>query len=491
MNKTHNIKELLKSVTVESVIGSLDVCVNEITMDSRNVADGDMFVAIRGAAADGHKFVDKAVASGAIAVVVEQLPVSTVPGITYIVVDDSSLALASLANAFYDNPSSKLTLVGVTGTNGKTTIATLLYEMARMMGEKAGLLSTVENRIDNRVVPTERTTPDSLTINRLMAEMVDCGCTFAAMEASSHAVVQNRIACLDFDGAVFTNLTRDHLDYHKTFDAYRDAKKLFFDRLKPEAWALTNADDRNGLFMLQNTAARKFTYSLQRSADFTAREIEHYLDGTLVKFNAVEIFVRFIGTFNTYNLAAVYAAATLLGWEHDEIAVNMSMLVPVSGRLQLVSLPDRDDLPVVVVDYAHTPDALVNVLTTIRGIKGVNRVITVVGCGGNRDKGKRPIMAQDTARLSDTFFLTSDNPRDEDPLDILADMEAGLDDSQRKKGFTVPDRQQAIRLAIATAQKGDIVLIAGKGHETYQEIKGVRHHFDDREIALNALADRQ
>ena len=490
MKKVQDINELLKGVAAKSVVGPLNFCVNEITMDSRAVNEGDMFVAIRGAVADGHKFVDKAVAAGARAVVVEELPEVISPEVTYVVVDDTTLALAWLASCYYDNPSSKMTLIGVTGTNGKTTIATLIYEMARMMGEKAGLLSTVANRIDDRELYTERTTPDSLTINRLMAEMVEAGCTIATMEVSSHAVVQNRIAYLDFDGAIFTNLTRDHLDYHKTFEAYRDAKKLFFDRLKPEAWALTNADDRNGLVMLQNTMAKRHTYSLQRLADFASREIEHHLDGTLVRFNADEIFVRFIGTFNTYNLTAVYGAATLIGWEHDEVAVNMSRLVPVAGRLQLVSVEGKTDMPVVVVDYAHTPDALVNVLNTIREIKGINRVITVVGCGGNRDKGKRPIMAQEAANLSDVYFLTSDNPRDEEPLDILADMEAGLDDDQRKKGYTVSDRAQAIRLAVAMAQKGDVVLIAGKGHETYQEVKGVRHHFDDREIAHQALVEK-
>ena len=490
MNINNKLNELIQSVSPLKVVGPTDLTINNITLDSRTVANGDMFVAVRGALVDGHTFVGKALAAGAVAVVVEEMPEAIADGVAYILVESTSRALAQLADAFYCHPSQKLTLVGVTGTNGKTTIATLIYEMAQLMGEKAGLLSTVANYVGRREIQADRTTPDALTINRLLAEMVEDGCTIAAMEVSSHAVVQNRIYGLDFDGAIFTNLTRDHLDYHKTVEAYRDAKKGFFDALKPEAWALINADDRNGLFMLQNCAARHFTYSLRSLADFTGRDIENHLDGTLIAFNGQEVFTRFIGEFNVYNLTAVFGASTLIGWNPEEIAVNMSLLRPVAGRFEIVSTEGRDDLPTVVVDYAHTPDALVNVLSTIRNINGVARILTVVGCGGNRDKGKRPIMAAEAARLSDTLIITSDNPRDEQPEDIIADMEAGLDPVQRKRAFKVVDRTEAIRLAITLAQKGDVVLIAGKGHETYQEVAGKRHHFDDREVAAQALNDK-
>lgn len=490
MTFTNNLNELLKSVAPTKIVGATDITINTVTMDSRTVGKGDLFVAIRGAVADGHRFVGKAIAAGARAVVVESLPEETSEDVTYVVVDSTSKALALIASAYYGHPSRKLSLVGVTGTNGKTTIATLIYEMALLMGENAGLLSTVANYVGRREIHAERTTPDPLTINRLLAEMVDEDCSIAAMEVSSHAVVQDRIFGLDFDGAIFTNLTRDHLDYHKTVEAYRDAKKGFFDSLKPDAWALTNIDDRNGRFMLQNTAARKASYSLRSLADFSSREIETHLDGTLVSFNGTEIFTRFIGQFNTYNLTAVFGAATLLGWEHDAVALNMSKLKPVAGRFEIVSVDGRDDHPTVVVDYAHTPDALVNVLDTIRSIRGVGQVITVVGCGGNRDKGKRPIMAAEAARRSDRFVLTSDNPRDERPEDILADMEAGLSADQKSRGFTVVDRREAIRIAISFARKGDVVLIAGKGHETYQEANGQRTHFDDREVAAQALNEK-
>lgn len=483
------LSQLLSAITPLEVIGSVDKEINLLTPDSRRVEAGAMFVAVRGTVVDGHSFIPVVSTTGVAAIVCEQLPQLLESGITYIKVENSAVALGHLASEWYDNPSRELKLVGVTGTNGKTTTATLIYEMARLMGNKAGLLSTVRNYVDDKPYETTQTTPDPLTINRLLREMVDAGCGYAAMEVSSHAADQHRIAGLHFAGAVFSNLTRDHLDYHKSVEAYLKAKKSFFDNLDADSFALTNIDDKTGLVMTQNTRATVKTYSLRSEADFTGRIVESRLDGTLLSLNGREVEVMFTGRFNAYNLTAVYGASVLLGWPVDDILRCMSMLVPVAGRFQTLRSPRGY---VAVVDYAHTPDAVVNVLNAIREVVGDKaQVITVVGAGGNRDHGKRPIMAAEAARLSDRLILTSDNPRFEDPRAILADMEAGLDASQRPRTLTIVDRREAIRTATALAQPGDVVLIAGKGHEDYQEINGVKHHFDDRETVLDIFSDEK
>lgn len=483
------LSQLLSAITPLEVIGSVDKEINLLTPDSRRVEAGAMFVAVRGTVVDGHSFIPVVSTTGVAAIVCEQLPQLLESGITYIKVENSAVALGHLASEWYGNPSRELKLVGVTGTNGKTTTATLIYEMARLMGNKAGLLSTVRNYVDDKPYATTQTTPDPLTINRLLREMVDAGCGYAAMEVSSHAADQHRIAGLHFAGAVFSNLTRDHLDYHKSVEAYLKAKKSFFDNLDADSFALTNIDDKTGLVMTQNTRATVKTYSLRSEADFTGRIVESRLDGTLLSLNGREVEVMFTGRFNAYNLTAVYGASVLLGWPVDDILRCMSMLVPVAGRFQTLRSPRGY---VAVVDYAHTPDAVVNVLNAIREVVGDKaQVITVVGAGGNRDHGKRPIMAAEAARLSDRLILTSDNPRFEDPRAILADMEAGLDASQRPRTLTIVDRREAIRTATALAQPGDVVLIAGKGHEDYQEINGVKHHFDDRETVLDIFSDEK
>lgn len=483
------LSQLLSAITPLEVIGSVDKEINLLTPDSRRVEAGAMFVAVRGIVVDGHSFIPVVSTTGVAAIVCEQLPQLLESGITYIKVENSAVALGHLASEWYGNPSRELKLVGVTGTNGKTTTATLIYEMARLMGNKAGLLSTVRNYVDDKPYATTQTTPDPLTINRLLREMVDAGCGYAAMEVSSHAADQHRIAGLHFAGAVFSNLTRDHLDYHKSVEAYLKAKKSFFDNLDADSFALTNIDDKTGLVMTQNTRAAVKTYSLRSEADFTGRIVESRLDGTLLSLNGREVEVMFTGRFNAYNLTAVYGASVLLGWPVDDILRCMSMLVPVAGRFQTLRSPRGY---VAVVDYAHTPDAVVNVLNAIREVVGDKaQVITVVGAGGNRDHGKRPIMAAEAARLSDRLILTSDNPRFEDPRAILADMEAGLDASQRPRTLTIVDRREAIRTATALAQPGDVVLIAGKGHEDYQEINGVKHHFDDRETVLDIFSDEK
>ncbi len=483
------LSQLLSAITPLEVIGSVDKEINLLTPDSRRVEAGAMFVAVRGTVVDGHSFIPVVSTTGVAAIVCEQLPQLLESGITYIKVENSAVALGHLASEWYGNPSRELKLVGVTGTNGKTTTATLIYEMARLMGNKAGLLSTVRNYVDDKPYATTQTTPDPLTINRLLREMVDAGCGYAAMEVSSHAADQHRIAGLHFAGAVFSNLTRDHLDYHKSVEAYLKAKKSFFDNLDADSFALTNIDDKTGLVMTQNTRAAVKTYSLRSEADFTGRIVESRLDGTLLSLNGREVEVMFTGRFNAYNLTAVYGASVLLGWPVDDILRCMSMLVPVAGRFQTLRSPRGY---VAVVDYAHTPDAVVNVLNAIREVVGDEaQVITVVGAGGNRDHGKRPIMAAEAARLSDRLILTSDNPRFEDPRAILADMEAGLDASQRPRTLTIVDRREAIRTATALAQAGDVVLIAGKGHEDYQEINGVKHHFDDRETVLDIFSDEK
>lgn len=483
------LSQLLSAITPLEVIGSVDKEINLLTPDSRRVEAGAMFVAVRGTVVDGHSFIPVVSTTGVAAIVCEQLPQLLESGITYIKVENSAVALGYLASEWYGNPSRELKLVGVTGTNGKTTTATLIYEMARLMGNKAGLLSTVRNYVDDKPYATTQTTPDPLTINRLLREMADAGCGYAAMEVSSHAADQHRIAGLHFAGAVFSNLTRDHLDYHKSVEAYLKAKKSFFDNLDADSFALTNIDDKTGLVMTQNTRAAVKTYSLRSEADFTGRIVESRLDGTLLSLNGREVEVMFTGRFNAYNLTAVYGASVLLGWPVDDILRCMSMLVPVAGRFQTLRSPRGY---VAVVDYAHTPDAVVNVLNAIREVVGDKaQVITVVGAGGNRDHGKRPIMAAEAARLSDRLILTSDNPRFEDPRAILADMEAGLDASQRPRTLTIVDRREAIRTATALAQAGDVVLIAGKGHEDYQEINGVKHHFDDRETVLDIFSDEK
>ena len=478
--------QLIQSIKPKQVIGPKNPEITALTFDSRKVTPGSMFVAIRGTSVDGHTFIPLLEHSGVGAIVCEQLPDKLLPGISYVVVDNTSVALGYLSSEWFGNPSRKLKLVGVTGTNGKTTTATLIYEMARLTGHKAGLLSTVCNYIETEAVHATQTTPDAYSINDLLARMVDAGCTYAAMEVSSHAAHQHRIAGLTFAGGVFTNLTRDHLDYHKTVQAYLQAKKSFFDGLPAEAFALVNADDKVGAVMLQNCAAKHFTYSLQTIADFTCKIIESRLDGTLLSLNGHEVETMFTGRFNAYNLTAVYGACCLLGWQPDEVLTNVSRLVPVAGRFQAVR--GKDGI-IAIVDYAHTPDAVVNVLETIREV-GPKRIITVVGAGGDRDKGKRPIMAAEAVRLSDLVILTSDNPRTEEPRAILADMEAGLTDQTRSRAEVIVDRREAIRRAAAIARPGDVILIAGKGHEDYQEINGVKHHFDDREeasIALNEL----
>ncbi len=481
---TIKLQRLIDVVQPLEVIGETNRNITSVESDSRKVEKDGLFVAVRGVTTDGHKYIPVVASTHVAAIVCEELPATLERGITYIRVANSAIALGLIASEWYGRPSEKLKLVGVTGTNGKTTTATMLYEMARMLGYKAGLLSTVCNYIDARMVPSTHTTPDPLSLNSLLAEMVEAGCDYAFMEVSSHAAAQHRIAGLHYTGGVFSNLTRDHLDYHKTVDNYMKAKKSFFDMLPPTAFALVNADDKAGAIMLQNTKARKFTYSLRTDADFRGRIVETRLDGTLLMLNGKEVEVRFSGRFNAYNLTAVYGASILTGFNPEEVLINMSRLVPVAGRFQTF----KDDRGVVaIIDYAHTPDALINVLDTIRDIVGAKGFITtVVGCGGNRDHGKRPLMAKESALRSDRLIITSDNPRDEEPSAIIEEMLTGLSPEANAKTLSITDRREAIRTAIRTAQPGSVVLIAGKGHETYQEIKGVKHHFDDKEEVLAA-----
>ncbi len=474
------LKELLQGVAYEELHGNADIPVNAVHFDSRKVGKDDVFVAQRGVNIDGHAFIQKATEAGVAGVVCEELPAVPAEGVCYVKVADSSEALGRMVANFYGNPSRKMKLVGVTGTNGKTTTATLLYELVRLMGKKAGLLSTVCNYVDGEKYPSTHTTPDAVELNGYLEKMAGAGCEYCFMEVSSHSIHQKRIAGLDFDGAVFSNITHDHLDYHKTFKAYIEAKKAFFDGLKKEAFALTNADDKNGLVMLQNTAARRMTYSCRTLADFNAKVIEKHLDGTLLLLDGREVWTKFTGDFNAYNLLAVYSSACLLGLDKEEVLRCMSLLVPVSGRFE--TIPSKEGV-VAVVDYAHTPDAVENVLSTIKGLKGKdNVVITVVGAGGDRDKTKRPEMADAACRYSDRVILTSDNPRSEEPEAILADMRTGVKEEYKNKVLSITDRREAIRTALMLASKGDIVLIAGKGHENYQEIKGVKYHFDDKEV---------
>ena len=473
------LSELLKNIKPAAIVGNADVEVADVAIDSRRVGRGSLFVAMRGTQVDGHAFISKAVEQGAVAVLCEELPEAKADGVTYVAVPSTEDAVGPVSTLFYGDPSRKLKLVGVTGTNGKTTIATLLYNMFRKMGHKCGLLSTVCNYIDGERLPADHTTPDPIELNRLLARMVEAGCEYAFMECSSHAIAQKRIGGLNFAGGIFTNLTRDHLDYHKTFENYRDAKKAFFDSLPKGAFAITNADDKNGMVMVQNTRATVKTYSTRSMADFRARIIECHFEGMYLEVDGREVGVQFIGKFNVSNLLAVYGAAVMLGKQPDDVLVVMSTLHSVSGRLEPIRSPEGFTA---IVDYAHTPDALANVLSAIHEVLGgKGRVITVCGAGGNRDKGKRPLMAQEAVRQSDRVVITSDNPRFEEPQDIINDMLAGLDARQMKKVVSIQDRREAIRAACMMARKGDVVLVAGKGHEDYQEVKGVKHHFDDKE----------
>ena len=473
--------ELLKNINPISITGNADIDITGVNIDSRQIEKGHLFVAIKGTQTDGHQYIPKALELGAVAVLCEDLPEKQEDGVTYVQVASTESAVGPVATLFYGDPSRRLKLVGVTGTNGKTTIATLLYNMFRKFGHKCGLLSTVCNYIEDEALPTSHTTPDPIELNKLLARMVDAGCEYAFMECSSHAIQQQRIGGLKFAGGLFTNLTRDHLDYHKTFENYRNAKKMFFDGLGKDAFAITNADDKNGLFMVQNCKAQVKTYSTRSMADFKARIIECHFEGMYLEVDGREVGVQFIGKFNVSNLLAVYGAAIMLGKQPEDILVIMSTLKSVSGRLEPVRSPEG---VTAIVDYAHTPDALENVLNAIHEVldgKG-GKVITVCGAGGNRDKGKRPLMAQEAVKQSDKVIITSDNPRFEEPQDIINDMLAGLDDEQRRNVIAITDRREAIRTACMMAQKGDIILVAGKGHEDYQEIRGVKHHFDDREV---------
>ena len=474
------LQELLKNIKPTMIEGNTDVEITGVNIDSRKIKDGHLFIAMKGTQVDGHKFIGKAIESGAKAILCEDMPQEKNDGVCYIQVASTEDAVGKVATLFFGDPSKHLKLVGVTGTNGKTTIATLLYNMFRKFGYKVGLLSTVCNYIDDREVPADHTTPDPIELNELLSEMVKAGCEYAFMECSSHAIHQKRIGGLKFTGGIFTNLTRDHLDYHKTFENYRNAKKAFFDGLPKTAFAITNADDRNGMVMVQNTKATIKTYSTRQMADFRARIIEMHFAGMYLDIDGHEVGVQFIGKFNVSNLLAVYAAARMLGMQPEDILVAMSTLHSVSGRLEPIQSPDGFTA---IVDYAHTPDALENVLNAIHEVlNGKGKVITVCGAGGNRDKGKRPLMAQEAVRQSDRVIITSDNPRFEEPQDIINDMIAGLNKEQLKKVITIVDRKEAIKTACMMAQKGDVILVAGKGHENYQEIKGVKHHFDDKEV---------
>jgi UDP-N-acetylmuramoyl-L-alanyl-D-glutamate--2,6-diaminopimelate ligase len=479
------LKDLLTKIKPVEIIGNADIDITGINIDSRKIESGHLFVAMRGTQVDGHQFIPKAIEKGAAAVLCEEIA-EPVEGVTYIKVADCEDSVGPVATTFYGDPTSKLKLVGVTGTNGKTTIATLLYNMFRKMGHKCGLLSTVCNYVDDEAYPTDHTTPDPIELNMLLAKMVEAGCDYAFMECSSHAIAQKRIGGLVFAGGLFTNLTRDHLDYHKTFENYRDAKKKFFDDLPKGAFAITNADDKNGMVMVQNTKATVKTYSTRTMADFTAHIIECHFEGMYLEMDGHEVGVQFIGKFNVSNLLAVYGAARMLGKNSEEILVVLSTLKSVSGRLEPIQSPEGFTA---VVDYAHTPDALENVLNAIHEVLDgkEGKIITVCGAGGNRDKGKRPLMAQEAVKQSNKVIITSDNPRFEEPQDIINDMLAGLTPQQMKKVLSIVDRREAIKTACMLAQKGDVILIAGKGHEDYQDVKGVKHHFDDREECRKAF----
>ena len=480
------LRDLTKNIRNATFCGSDEADIKGVNIDSRKIEAGHLFIAIRGTQADGHQFISKAIEQGAVAILCEDLPQERVEGVTYIQVPSTEEVVGEVATLFYGDPSRKLHLVGVTGTNGKTTIATLLYHMFRKFGHRCGLLSTVCNYIEDEAYPTAHTTPDPIALNSMLAKMVEAGCEYVFMECSSHAIHQRRIGGLKFDGGIFTNLTRDHLDYHKTFENYRDAKKRFFDDLPKTSFAIINADDKNGMVMVQNTKANVKTYSTRSMADFRAKILECHFEGMYLEIDGHEVGVQFIGKFNVSNLLAVYGAAVMLGKKREDILLILSTLKSVSGRLQPIHSPEGFTA---IVDYAHTPDALANVLNAIHEVlNGKGHVITVCGAGGNRDKGKRPLMAQEAVRQSDRVIITSDNPRNEEPQAIIDDMLAGLTPQQMKKVLSISDRREAIRTACMLAQKGDVVLVAGKGHENYQEIKGVKHHFDDREVLQDIFA---
>ncbi len=476
------LNELLRAIQPLQVIGTPEVEITGVNIDSRQVGAGHLFMAMRGTQTDGHAYIPGAIEKGAVAILCEEVPEQPAVHVTYVQVADSEEAVGKLATAFYGNPTSQLELVGVTGTNGKTTIATLLYDVFRYFGYKVGLISTVCNYIDGTPIPTEHTTPDPITLNRLLGQMAEEGCKHVFMEVSSHSIAQKRISGLKFAGGIFTNLTRDHLDYHKTVENYLKAKKKFFDDMPKNAFSLTNLDDKNGLVMTQNTRSKVYSYSLRSLCDFKGRVLESHFEGMILDINNKEVAVQFIGKFNASNLLAVFGAAVLLGKKEEEVLVALSTLRPVAGRFDAIRSPKGYTA---IVDYAHTPDALINVLNAIHGVlEGRGKVITVVGAGGNRDKGKRPIMAKEAAKASDRVIITSDNPRFEEPQDIINDMMAGLDATDKKKTLCITDRKEAIRTACMLAEQGDVILVAGKGHENYQDIKGVKHHFDDKETII-------
>lgn len=478
------LKDILYKVSLVSTYGDMEVEVENIVFDSRKVSKGCVFVAMGGTQVDGHQFIDQAIEKGAAAIVCEVLPLDKIDGVTYVQVVSAAKALGIIASNFYDHPSQKLKVIAVTGTNGKTTIATLLHQLFMELGHISGLLSTVENKINDTVVTATHTTPDAIAINELLVEMVNAGCTYCFMEASSHAIVQERMAGLKLAGAVFSNISHDHLDYHGTFEEYIWAKKRLFDELPKDAFALVNADDKRGLVMLQNTKASKHTYALKFPADFKAKIITNTLQGLELDIQGKAVWFRLIGKFNAYNLLAVLGAAVLLGEEEEEVMMQLSMMKGAQGRFETFECQGI----IAIVDYAHTPDALENVLKTIQGVRtGGEQVITVVGCGGNRDKGKRPIMANIACQYSTKVVLTSDNPRNEDPMEILQDMQAGVNPVSMRKVVTIPDRREAIKNACLMVAAGDIILVAGKGHETYQEIKGVRYPFDDLVVVREFL----
>ena len=478
------LKDILYKVSLTSTTGDMEVAVKDIVFDSRKVGKGSAFVAIKGTQVDGHEYIAAALEKGATIIVCEILPKEIIPGITYVQVINSAKALGIMAANYFGNPSDKISVVAVTGTNGKTTTVTLLHQLFVAMGYSTGLLSTVENKINNEVIPATHTTPDAVSVQALLRQMVDAGCTHCFMEASSHAIVQERIAGLKLAGAVFTNITHDHLDYHGTFDEYIKAKKKLFDELPKDAFALVNADDKRGMVMLQNCKATHQTFALKSSADFKAKIISNTLEGLELEINGKMTWFRLIGAFNAYNLLGVLGVAVLLGEDEDEVLTALSAIRGAKGRFDKIAIGGI----VAIVDYAHTPDALENVLKTINGVRGGNeQLTTVVGCGGNRDKTKRPTMAKIAVTESDKVILTSDNPRFEEPMDILRDMQAGIGPSEMRKTLTIEDRREAIKTAVMMAKRGDIILIAGKGHEDYQEVKGVKHHFDDAEVVTEYL----
>ena len=479
------VRDILYNVRITSTVGDMNVDVKGIAFDSRKVAPGFLFVAIKGTQSDGHTFIDKAIADGASIVVCEILPESTNHLVTYVTVKNSATALGIISANFAGNPSKKLKLVGVTGTNGKTTVATLLFQLFTAMGKKCGLLSTVENKIVDKILPATHTTPDPIQINELLSSMVTEGCTHCFMEVSSHAAAQGRIEGLNFAGALFTNITHDHLDYHRTFESYIRAKKIFFDNLSSDAFALINVDDKRGMVMLQNTKAKKHTYGIKKMADFRTKVMTNSLEGLELNFDTKTVWFKLIGDFNAYNLLAVYSAAVLLGEDSEEVLLRLSSLPGAVGRFERV-LPGSKFTA--IVDYAHTPDALKNVLETITNFRtGTEQVISIVGCGGNRDKSKRPLMAAIACKYSNKVIFTSDNPRDEDPMEIIKEMQKGVGPTEAKKTLVMVDREEAIKTACMLAKEKDIILVAGKGHETYQEVKGVKRPFDDREVVLRML----